>query len=157
MEHLSKLLLQTLMTNFIFRERQVILSQSITIKYDKGGLIMKKVISLFLLTAMIFSCFSGCTTEKIDVGTITPEELDPAVIGYYSTLKLPIDTEGTTIKAFLKEKQLIHQQMKLQRLKNCQEEQVLMFRLKLRRLRYMLKKQIFIWQQEKIYLILSVK
>lgn len=63
---------------------------------------MKKIISLFLLTAMIFSCFAGCATEKVDVGTITPEELDPEVIGYYSTLKLPIDTEGTTIKAFLK-------------------------------------------------------
>lgn len=63
---------------------------------------MKRIISFILAGIMCVACFSGCKKENTTIEAITPEELDPEVIGYYSTLKLPIDTEGTTIKAFLK-------------------------------------------------------
>jgi len=49
---------------------------------------------------MIASIFAGCSekSEKAPFDIATKEELDPAKIGDYSTLELPIDTKGTTIE-----------------------------------------------------------
>ena len=60
---------------------------------------MKKIIFLLLAIFIVTSSFTGCQnrTSELDFDIATKEELDPAKIGDYSTLKLPIDIKGTTI------------------------------------------------------------
>ena len=62
-----------------------------------------KITALLLSLLMLCSFFAGCgdSNEYADIEIASPEELDPAVIGDYSTLKLPLDTKGTTITAFV--------------------------------------------------------
>ena len=58
----------------------------------------KKILLGVLASAMTVSCFSGCgKKESANFEVATPEELDPAKIGYYSTLKLPIDDNFTKV------------------------------------------------------------
>ena len=63
-----------------------------------------KLLSLILSVLMVCSFLSACGGRGVEYGDIeiaSPEELDPAKIGDYSTLKLPIDTKGTTIRALV--------------------------------------------------------
>ena len=60
-----------------------------------------KAILLLLCLCMVCSMFVGCKDdglEHADIEIASKEELDPAKIGDYGTLKLPIDTKGTTIR-----------------------------------------------------------
>lgn len=59
-----------------------------------------KTASMLLCLVMISSAFSGCghPTQSENIELATKDELDPAKIGDYSTLKLPIDTKGTVIE-----------------------------------------------------------
>ena len=59
-----------------------------------------KITSLLLCLVMVCSLLAGCGGNKleyVEIETASAEELDPAIIGDYSTLELPIDTKGTTI------------------------------------------------------------
>ena len=60
-----------------------------------------KVILLLVCLAMVASMFAGCGDnglEYVDIETASKEELDPAIIGDYGSLKLPLDNKGTTIR-----------------------------------------------------------
>ncbi len=56
-----------------------------------------KFLTAILSVTMILSMFSGCTQNNEKYELATKEELDPAIIGDYSTLKLPIDDTFTEI------------------------------------------------------------
>ena len=60
----------------------------------------KKLNSLILCVALILSVIAGCghPEQSGDIELATRDELKPEKIGDYSTLKLPIDTKGTTIE-----------------------------------------------------------
>jgi len=60
---------------------------------------MKKRLALILAVFMVLSLLTACGDKvgNTNIETASKEELDPAVIGDYSTLKLPIDKNGTTI------------------------------------------------------------
>ena len=62
-----------------------------------------KITALLLCLLMLCSLFAGCgnNNEYGEIEIASPEELDPAKIGDYSTLKLPLDTKGTTIRALV--------------------------------------------------------
>ena len=64
---------------------------------------MKKTVKLIALTLsliMLCTIFAACGNNgnNADFEIATKEELDPSKIGDYGTLKLPIDTKGTTIE-----------------------------------------------------------
>lgn len=61
---------------------------------------MKKTICLLSMMLIVFTCFSGCgnPSSNLPFEIASKEELSPEKIGYYSTLKLPIDKKGTEIK-----------------------------------------------------------
>ena len=56
-----------------------------------------KFLTAILSVTLILSMFSGCTQNNEKYELATKEELDPAIIGDYSTLKLPIDDTFTEI------------------------------------------------------------
>ncbi len=61
-----------------------------------------RITALLVCIVMISAMLTACNNKQLeyaDIEIATKEELDPAKIGDYSTLKLPIDTKGTTIKA----------------------------------------------------------
>ena len=58
---------------------------------------MKKL-SLILAFVILFATMAGCTNNQgNDFDIASKEELNPEKIGYYSTLKLPIDDKNTEI------------------------------------------------------------
>ena len=64
---------------------------------------LSKAILLLLCLCMICSMFAGCKDsglEYADIEVASADELDPAKIGDYGTLKLPLDKKGTTINIF---------------------------------------------------------
>ena len=60
---------------------------------------MKKRLSLLIALMVLVSLFAGCANSSNNAGVdiATKKELDPEKIGYYSTLKLPIDDNNTEI------------------------------------------------------------
>lgn len=61
---------------------------------------MKRLLILIMVTLIALSSFTGCQQkiENAPFELATKDELDPEKIGYYSTLKLPIDKNYTEIK-----------------------------------------------------------
>ena len=60
----------------------------------------KKWLSLLLAVVMVASVFAGCGNngeKAVNADIASKEELDPAKIGDYSTLKLPIDDKYTKV------------------------------------------------------------